>query len=40
MAGDPPTEAKEKLVSNFIEIAAGQTPEIATQFLQVPLLPP
>jgi len=36
MAGDPPTAAeKETLVSSFLEIAAGQTPETATQFLQV-----
>jgi hypothetical protein len=38
MAGDPPTAAeKETLVSSFLEIAAGQTPETATQFLQVRL---
>ncbi|CAL5029379.1 unnamed protein product [Urochloa decumbens] len=36
MAGDPPTAAeKEALVSSFLEIAAGQTPETATQFLQM-----
>ncbi|KAL6651600.1 hypothetical protein ACP70R_010525 [Stipagrostis hirtigluma subsp. patula] len=36
MAGDPPTAAeKETLVSSFLEIAAGQTPETATQFLQM-----
>jgi len=36
MAGDPPTAAeKETLLSSFLEIAAGQTPETATQFLQV-----
>ncbi|WVZ87630.1 hypothetical protein U9M48_034237 [Paspalum notatum var. saurae] len=36
MAGDPATAAeKETLVSSFLEIAAGQTPETATQFLQV-----
>jgi len=43
MAGDPPTAAeKEALVSSFLEIAAGQTPDTATQFLQVrlPLPPP
>jgi hypothetical protein len=42
MAGDPPTAAeKETLVSSFLEIAAGQTPETATQFLLVrfPLSP-
>lgn len=36
MAGDPPTPAeKDALVSSFLEIAAGQTPHTATQFLQV-----
>ncbi|CAL5014235.1 unnamed protein product [Urochloa decumbens] len=36
MAGDPPTAAeKEALVSSFLEIASGQTPETATQFLQM-----
>ncbi|RLM65788.1 plant UBX domain-containing protein 7 [Panicum miliaceum] len=36
MAGDPPTAAeKEALVSSFLEIAAGQTPDTATQFLQL-----
>ncbi|KAL5213994.1 hypothetical protein ABZP36_003146 [Zizania latifolia] len=36
MAGAPPTAAeKETLVSSFLEIAAGQTPETATQFLQM-----
>ncbi|KAK3143404.1 hypothetical protein QOZ80_4AG0299910 [Eleusine coracana subsp. coracana] len=35
MAGDPPTGEKDNLVSSFLEIAAGQTPEIATQFLQI-----
>uniref|UniRef100_A0A0E0KWL3 UBX domain-containing protein n=1 Tax=Oryza punctata TaxID=4537 RepID=A0A0E0KWL3_ORYPU len=36
MAGAPPTAAeKESLVSSFLEIAAGQTPEMATQFLQM-----
>ncbi|EEE61882.1 hypothetical protein OsJ_16574 [Oryza sativa Japonica Group] len=36
MAGAPPTEAeKESLVTSFLEIAAGQTPETATQFLQM-----
>nr|CAB3486127.1 unnamed protein product [Digitaria exilis] len=36
MAGDPPTAAdKEALVSCFLEIAAGQTRETATQFLQM-----
>nr|AEV41076.1 putative UBX domain-containing protein [Oryza minuta] len=36
MAGAPPTAAeKESLVSSFLEIAAGQTPETATQFLQM-----
>ncbi|WVZ87636.1 hypothetical protein U9M48_034243 [Paspalum notatum var. saurae] len=36
MAGDPATAAeKETLVSSFLEIAAGQTPETATQFLQM-----
>ncbi|KAG2575560.1 hypothetical protein PVAP13_7KG383400 [Panicum virgatum] len=36
MAGDPPTAAeKEALVSSFLEIAAGQTPDTATQFLQM-----
>lgn len=40
MAGDPPTAAeREALVSSFLEIAAGQTPETATQFLQVRLPP-
>jgi hypothetical protein len=41
MAGAPPTEAeKESLVTSFLEIAAGQTPETATQFLQVRRLVP
>jgi hypothetical protein len=40
MAGDPPTDAKEKLVSTFLEIASDQTPEIAMQFLQVSRRPP
>ncbi|TVU16503.1 hypothetical protein EJB05_40071 [Eragrostis curvula] len=35
MAGDPPADAKETLVSSFLEIAAGQTRQIATQFLQI-----
>uniref|UniRef100_A0A0D9WAZ1 UBX domain-containing protein n=1 Tax=Leersia perrieri TaxID=77586 RepID=A0A0D9WAZ1_9ORYZ len=36
MAGAPPTAAeRESLVSSFLEIAAGQTPETATQFLQM-----
>ncbi|KAL6844164.1 hypothetical protein ACP4OV_025837 [Aristida adscensionis] len=36
MAGDPPTPSeRETLVSSFLEIAAGQTPETAAQFLQM-----
>ncbi|KAF7012182.1 hypothetical protein CFC21_026400 [Triticum aestivum] len=36
MAGAPPTPAeKDALVSSFLEIAAGQTPHTATQFLQM-----
>jgi hypothetical protein len=39
MAGAPPTPAEQDaLVSSFLEIAAGQTPHTATQFLQVRLL--
>ncbi|XP_051220152.1 plant UBX domain-containing protein 7 [Lolium perenne] len=36
MAGAPPTAAEQDaLVSSFLEIAAGQTPHTATQFLQM-----
>ncbi|KAM3298752.1 hypothetical protein ACQJBY_040300 [Aegilops geniculata] len=36
MAGAPPTPAeKDALVSSFLEIAAGQTPHTASQFLQM-----
>uniref|UniRef100_A0ACD5Y3Y0 Uncharacterized protein n=1 Tax=Avena sativa TaxID=4498 RepID=A0ACD5Y3Y0_AVESA len=36
MAGVPPTPAEQDaLVSSFLEIAAGQTPHTATQFLQM-----